>query len=79
VCTGRQAQLRQALSSLEGDPSSLATLIAAVQKVVFAPDVSTTAPNKSIPTGGGRTASPEVTITTLEGEEKGGIEKRSRP
>jgi hypothetical protein len=47
VCTGRQAQLRQALSSLESDPSSLATLIAAGQKVVFAPDMSTTAPNSA--------------------------------
>jgi hypothetical protein len=77
--TGRQAQLRKALSSLEGDPSSLANLIAAVQHVIFAVDVGTTAPTKSEPAGGSRPTSPETSITTLEGDEKDSGSKRLRP
>ena len=79
VCTGRQAQLRQALTRLEGDPNGLATLLAAVQKVVFGPDVSTTAPTVASPAGGNPSKSGDAAITSLEGAEKTRRDSRSRP
>lgn len=76
--TGRQAQLRQALASLEGDPANLATLIAAVQRVVFASDARA-AP--LAPTQGGARAvkSPNGEITTLEGAANAEARGKARP
>jgi len=76
VRTGRQAQLRKALSSLEGDPANLATLISAVQNVVFG---SHTIRSQGSPgSGGGTVTRPEETVTTLEGTTDSPDKRRGR-
>jgi hypothetical protein len=76
VRTGRQAQLRKALSSLEGDPADLATLISAVQNVVFG---SHTIRSPGTPGSGGAAAPrPEETVTTLEGTADSPDKRRGR-
>lgn len=77
--TGRQVQLRQALASLEGDPANIATLIAAVQKVVFGSDVSAVQPVSPPGSGRGRTARDDEKVTTLEGTADAAAKKRGRP
>jgi hypothetical protein len=78
--TNRQTQLRQALANLESDPSNLATLIAAVQKVVFGPDASNTIQSAAAlrPGGAGKTRESE-TVTSLEGTADAADRRRSRP
>lgn len=78
--TQRQAQLRQALSSLESDPSNLATLIAAVQKVVFGPDAGAVLSAGPARSGRGSPTSDDDTVTTLEGTaDAAASQKRGRP
>ncbi len=77
--TGRQAQLRQALSSLQGEPENLATLIAAVQRVVFGPDASAVQPAAPAKSGGGRSTREDEEVTSLQGKADVAGKKRSRP
>jgi hypothetical protein len=77
--TGRQAQLRKALASLEGDPANIATLIAAVQKVVFGPDARAEQLVSPPGSGRGRAARDDDEVTTLEGTADAAGKKRARP
>jgi hypothetical protein len=76
--TGRQAQLRQALASLEGDPSNLADLIAAVQKVVFASDARAMKPPPPMSGKRGPKSNTE-TLTSLEGSASSDTQMKARP
>jgi len=76
VRTGRQAQLRKALAGLEGDPANLATLISAVQSVVFGSHtIRSPGPQGS---GGGAAPRPDDTVTTLEGSTDSPDKRRAR-